>query len=203
MTKWSLRAACCTAVYWCSSQLAAAPVVQYPTVDQANSNPARVYPLDAYSLGKHPLSCTLADGTPVPVIVVLDAAPFTFLAVRSQQGPAIYANEGRIRKQPLEYAVFAFFRECGMHNLITVQATNRNEASAYDRRISKAADCLAVIPTQTTLQLSEGLHYAQIVPALREDYGEQAASSANELARCVDKDYTSQHVRQLVPRPGG
>ena len=154
-------------------------------------------PDDIYRLGKADLLCTLPNGTQVNVALVDDTADFTFLAVRASYGPAILANDRRLRTENPQYATFSFYRECGLHALQKVTATSFDDSAVYDPAVLKIAECLAVIPSQHAWA---ELSLNSVSRRLKTDYGDRVASSRQELARCGDANYVAGLAAKVVAR---
>lgn len=172
-----------------------------PSLSELKQRDAPDQQLDAYRLRGNKLVCNLPDRTPVTAVLVTDPADFAFMAARSPHGPVILANERFIKNRPHDYAVFSFFRECGLHAIHDVQATGPDDSSLYDADIGQLAECLAVIPTQEALGPRKKLFWNGIVSALKNEYGERATSSAAELQRCSQPDYVKSLTRRIrVPR---
>jgi hypothetical protein len=164
-----------------------------PTVSQVQNN---FHPmLEFYKIKDGVLGCTLPTGAQVGVFLVNDPAGFTFLAVRSRQGPAILANEKFIHATKLEYSVYSFYRECGVHAVSKVVARGPDDGVA-DLDTVLLAECLAAIPTQTTLK-SRQISWPEIARLLRAEYGEQSSTSA-EMVRCLHPEY----VRRRTAKAG-
>jgi hypothetical protein len=154
-------------------------------------------PDDIYRLGKADLLCTLPNGTQVNVALVNDPADFTFLAIRASYGPAILANNRRLKSENPQYAAFSFYRECGLHAIQKVTATSLDDGDVYDAAVLKTAECLAVIPSQ---HVWAGLSLNSISRQLKTEYGDRVASSRQELARCSDANYAAGVAAKIASR---
>ncbi|SIR70250.1 hypothetical protein SAMN05880566_11823 [Janthinobacterium sp. TND4EL3] len=155
-----------------------------PTAMQARLKGGLHALLDAYTLEKYRLSCDLPKGGRVGIVLVNDQDSFSFLAVRINDVPAIFANERSIPGRDPAYTVFSFYRECGIHAVQDVTATGPADSDSYDAAVVKDAECLAVGPTQVALGAGTEFSFERIASQLRDEYGGQAVSSAAMLRRC-------------------
>jgi hypothetical protein len=171
-----------------------------PTVKQIQKPERFMFaklPDDIYRLGKTDLLCTLPNGTQVSVALVDDPADFKFLAVRASYGPAILANDRRLKAENLQYATFSFYRECGLHAIGKVTATNLDDSDSYDISVLKTAECLAVIPSK---HIWADLSLNRVALHLRTEYGERQSSSSQELARCGNVHYVAGIAARVIAR---
>lgn len=155
-----------------------------PTARQAALSGGLHALLDAYALEKYKLSCDLPKGGRVGIVLVYDVDDFSFLAVRIKDIPAILANERTIPGRDRAYALFSFYRECGIHAVQDVTATGPADSDSYDAVVVRDAECLAVGPTQLALGAGTAFPFERIAGQLREEYGRQTSSSAAMLRRC-------------------
>lgn len=154
-----------------------------------------------YRIGRTPVTCVIADGTQVAIILVDDRAEFLFVAVRSAYGPAILANEWRVVEGTPEFSTFAFFRECAVHALARVTARSHSEAAAYDREVVQAADCMALNPTLRVFEkISPQDIIGRLAKRMREEYGPKYPISISELGRCLDERYVSEIAARMKQR---
>jgi hypothetical protein len=175
-----------------------------PTVEQVQK-PERFLlakiPDAVYRVGKASLVCTLPNGSQVSIALVDDPADFTFLATRSPYGPAILANDRQARNENQQYAIFSFYRECGLHVLTKVSATTPENADIYSLDILKAAECLAVIPSQQAMTAGQSLSVSSISTRLKAEYGARIGSSRQELTRCGDMKFVKELATRQLSRP--
>ncbi|MBB5610960.1 MULTISPECIES: hypothetical protein [unclassified Janthinobacterium] len=186
------------------AQVTEIPKISFPSVKQMTSKSVVPTYLDTYKLKKYQLTCNLPDGSPASVVLVDDSEDFSFLAIRTAHGPTIMANERYIPQRDTAYAVFSFYRECGIHALENVRATNPGNANMYDIRTLKNAECLAVMPAQVTLR-GTSLPFNLIVSRLAAEYGDKNVSSGEQLKRCANREYVSELSKNLLratnPKP--
>ncbi|ATQ74901.1 hypothetical protein CR152_10470 [Massilia violaceinigra] len=147
--------------------------------------------LDDYNLGKINLACTLPTGVPVGIVLVSDTADFRFVAVKLPQGAAILANQHELKRAWVPYAVYSFYRECALHVMSKVTATGIDDADNLTMSLSRAAECLAVIPTLNVFSNPKDVSLSRISFQLKDEYGERVGSSPAELERCRNPKFSA------------
>jgi hypothetical protein len=167
-----------------------------PTIDEAQRNAPPAMQLENYRLGAYKLQCSLPDGTLVEVTPVSDWSDFSFHAIRSQKGPLILANERAMGQSDIPYKIFSFYRECAVHALTKVKSKGPGHKDDYSLHLIKAAECLAVIPTQRTIGSLSRLSLVYIQSRLVDEYG-RASSTRSELERCYSADYVRNMIGQF------
>jgi hypothetical protein len=158
-----------------------------PTVRQVLQKGAMLPFLDTYNLQRYRLRCELPNGESVGVVLVNDSENFSFLAVRSHFRPAILANEGYIAGKNQPYAIFSFYRECGVHAMQGDKAGDIGDGHQYDKAVIQNAECLAVIPTRNTLGKNIPFPFESIAEQLLQEYGNRGTSTATMLKECNDQ----------------
>lgn len=171
-----------------------------PTVSEVRRHAGSYAALDGYTLKKYRLSCDLPSGERAATVLVNDNENFTFLALRSNGKPVILANERYIPAQDQAYAVFSFYRECGIHAVQEVTVADTGDSHEYDVSVIRDAECLAVIPAQLALGSAQ-LPFERIAARLREEYGNRGSSTASMLERCAHRGEVQTISRRLLESP--
>lgn len=170
--------------------------IRMPSIAEARENLRPSIRLESYNLKGHLLSCTLSDGGLVEISPIDDVEDFTFLAIRSKLGRIILANERFTKEKNVNYSIFSFYKECAIHNLVTVNARGPGDGDIYSRQVMKVAECLAVEPTKTILGIEARLSLSQIASRLQDENGAVTSTRA-ELEKCTDKSFVKKMVVSL------
>jgi hypothetical protein len=175
-----------------------------PNVSAVLGSPAQQRALsvsDEYHIGKTGVSCTLPGGHAVRVTLAEDGTDFLFVALKGAYGPAILANEWRVKQARQEYAVFAFYRECAVHLMADVKATRPADAQ-YPSEIIQASDCVSFMLTADTLNRQGGSNGLEdkVRDGLQREYGARYPASKNHFTQCRDRKYVSELLERTRKR---